>query len=125
MLRNRSTMPRPVGMPMRGLLRSRRKGRLYQRRRVDARYALGTPEESTMIDLQYWPTPNGKKATILLEECGMPYRVVPFSIGQGDQFKPAFLAISPNNRMPAIVDDKPDDGGPPPAPFRVGGALMY
>ena len=60
-----------------------------------------------MIDLHYWPTPNGKKVTILLEECGMPYRIVPCSIGQGDQFKDAFLAISPNNRMPAMVDHEP------------------
>ena len=57
-----------------------------------------------MIDLHYWPTPNGKKVTILLEECGLPYRVVRCSIGEGDQFKPEFLAICPNNRMPAIVD---------------------
>ena len=58
-----------------------------------------------MIDLYYWPTPNGWKVSIMLEECGLPYRVVPVNIGAGDQFKPEFLAISPNNRMPAIVDD--------------------
>ena len=58
-----------------------------------------------MIDFYYWPTPNGWKVSILLEECGLPYRVVPVNIGAGDQFKPEFLAISPNNRMPAIVDD--------------------
>ena len=57
-----------------------------------------------MIDLHYWPTPNGKKVTILLEECGMPYRIVPCRIGFGDQFKGDFLRISPNNRMPAMVD---------------------
>ena len=60
-----------------------------------------------MIDIHYWPTPNGKKVTILLEECGLPYRVVPCSIGLGDQFKPEFLSISPNNRMPAMVDHEP------------------
>jgi GST-like protein len=58
-----------------------------------------------MIDFYYWPTPNGWKVSIMLEECGLPYRVVPVNIGRGDQFKPEFLAISPNNRMPAIVDD--------------------
>ncbi|HXA24863.1 MAG TPA: glutathione S-transferase N-terminal domain-containing protein [Acetobacteraceae bacterium] len=58
-----------------------------------------------MIDFHYWPTPNGWKVSIMLEECGLPYRVVPVNIGKGDQFKPEFLAISPNNRMPAIVDD--------------------
>jgi GST-like protein len=58
-----------------------------------------------MIDFYYWPTPNGWKVSIMLEECGLPYRMVPVNIGKGDQFKPEFLAISPNNRMPAIVDD--------------------
>jgi GST-like protein len=58
-----------------------------------------------MIDFYYWPTPNGWKVSIMLEECGLPYRVVPVNIGKGDQFKPEFVAISPNNRMPAIVDD--------------------
>jgi GST-like protein len=58
-----------------------------------------------MIDFYYWPTPNGWKISIMLEECGLPYRLVPVNIGKGDQFRPEFLAISPNNRMPAIVDD--------------------
>jgi GST-like protein len=58
-----------------------------------------------MIDFYYWPTPNGWKVSIMLEECSLPYRMVPVNIGAGDQFKPEFLAISPNNRMPAIVDD--------------------
>ena len=57
-----------------------------------------------MIDLYYWPTPNGRKISIMLEECGLPYTVIPVDIGAGDQFKPDFLKISPNNRMPAIVD---------------------
>ncbi len=78
-----------------------------------------------MIDLHYWPTPNGKKVTILLEECGLPYRVVTCSIGQGDQFKDEFLAISPNNRMPAMVDTKPDDGGEPIALFESGAIMIY
>jgi GST-like protein len=78
-----------------------------------------------MIDLHYWPTPNGKKVTILLEECGLPYRVVACSIGQGDQFKESFLAISPNGRMPAIVDDDPPGGGEPVALFESGAIMMY
>ena len=64
-----------------------------------------------MIDLHYWPTPNGKKVTILLEELGMPYRIVPCNIGKGDQFDPDFLKIAPNNRMPALVDHAPATAG--------------
>jgi len=64
------------------------------------------------IDVHYWPTPNGHKITIALEEMGLPYRLVPVNIGAGDQFKPEFLAISPNNRMPAIVDPEGPDGKP-------------
>ena len=66
-----------------------------------------------MIDLYYWPTPNGHKVTLLLEETGLEYRIHPVNIGSGDQFKPEFLAISPNNKMPAIVDHAPVDGGAP------------
>ena len=64
-----------------------------------------------MIDVYYWTTPNGHKITIFLEEAGLPYRIVPVNISKGDQFKPEFLAISPNNRIPAIVDHNPLDGG--------------
>ena len=78
-----------------------------------------------MIDLHYWPTPNGKKVTILLEECELPYRIVACSIGEGDQFKDAFLAISPNNRMPAMVDSEPEGGGEPIALFESGAIMMY
>ncbi|HVK70618.1 MAG TPA: glutathione S-transferase N-terminal domain-containing protein [Polyangium sp.] len=78
-----------------------------------------------MIDLHYWPTPNGRKVTILLEEVGLPYRVVPVNIGRGDQFKPEFLAISPNNRMPAIVDHDPEGGGAPISVFESGAILVY
>jgi GST-like protein len=78
-----------------------------------------------MIDLHYWPTPNGKKVSILLEEAAIPYRVVPCSIGTGDQFKDDFLRISPNNRMPAIVDDEPADGGEPLAVFESGAIMLY
>ena len=78
-----------------------------------------------MIDVHYWPTPNGKKVTILLEECGLPYRIVPCSIGQGDQFKEEFLAICPNNRMPAMVDHDPDGGGDAIALFESGAIMIY
>jgi len=76
-----------------------------------------------MIDFYYWPTPNGWKVAILLEELGLPYRMIPVNIGKGDQFTPEFLAISPNNRMPAIVDyDAP--GGPVPV-FESGAIMWY
>lgn len=78
-----------------------------------------------MIDVYYWPTPNGWKVTIMLEECGLEYQVVPVDIGGGDQFKPEFLRISPNNRMPAIVDRQPADGGEPIAIFESGAILEY
>ncbi len=78
-----------------------------------------------MIDVHYWPTPNGWKVTILLEECGMDYNVVPVDIGGGDQFTTDFLRIAPNNRMPAIVDHAPADGGEPIAIFESGAILEY
>ena len=78
-----------------------------------------------MIDLHYWPTPNGKKVTILLEECGLPYRVVPCSLFEGDQFTDEFLKISPNNRMPAMVDPEPEGGGEPIALFESGAIMLY
>ena len=76
------------------------------------------------VDLYYWPTPNGWKITIMLEECGLPYTVHPVNIGKGDQFKPEFLAISPNNRMPAIVDPEGPDGRPISV-FESGAILQY
>jgi GSH-dependent disulfide-bond oxidoreductase len=78
-----------------------------------------------MIDLYYWPTPNGKKVTILLEECGLPYNIVPCNIGRGDQFTDEFLKISPNNRMPAMIDNSPAGGGPPIAIFESGAIMLY
>ena len=78
-----------------------------------------------MIDLHYWPTPNGRKITIMLEEVGVPYRIVPVDIGRGAQFTPEFLAISPNNRMPAIVDHEPMGGGAPISIFESGAILLY
>lgn len=78
-----------------------------------------------MLDLYYWPTPNGHKITIFLEEAALDYRLVPVNIGAGDQFKPEFLKIAPNNRMPALVDSKPLDGGEPVSVFESGAILMY
>jgi len=78
-----------------------------------------------MIELYYWPTPNGHKITIFLEEAGLPYEIKPVDISAGDQFKPEFLAFSPNNRMPAIIDRKPMDGGEPVAVFESGAILVY
>src|SRR5271169_451056 len=78
-----------------------------------------------MFDLHYWPTPNGKKVTILLEELGAPYYIVPINIGRGDQFKTEFLKIGPNNRMPVLVDHAPADGGPPVSIFESGAIMMY
>jgi GST-like protein len=78
-----------------------------------------------MIDLYYWTTPNGHKLTIFLEETGLPYTLKPINISKGDQFDPAFLAISPNNRIPAIVDHAPADGGAPLAMFESGAILLY
>ncbi|AGY60347.1 glutathione S-transferase N-terminal domain-containing protein [Gloeobacter kilaueensis] len=78
-----------------------------------------------MIDLYYWPTPNGHKIAIFLEEAGLDYRIVPVNIAVGDQFKPDFLRIAPNNRMPAIVDHQPEDGGEPVSVFESGAILLY
>jgi GST-like protein len=78
-----------------------------------------------MIDLYYWPTPNGHKITIFLEEAGLNYQIIPVNIGAGDQFKPDFLRIAPNNRMPAIVDHDPIDGGKSISIFESGAILLY
>jgi len=78
-----------------------------------------------MIDLYYWPTPNGWKISIMLEECGLAYRLVPVNIRAGDQFKPEFLKNSPNNRMPAIVDRAPPGGGEAVSVFESGAILQY
>jgi GST-like protein len=103
-----------------------------KRKNVEARTAstsAATKRKATgrgkrPIELYYWPTPNGWKITIMLEECGLPYTVIPVDISRGDQFKPAFLAISPNNRMPAVVDhDGP--GGKAISIFESGAILQY
>ncbi len=78
-----------------------------------------------MIDLYYWTTPNGHKITLFLEEAGLPYTIHPVNLSRGDQFKPEFLAISPNNRIPAIVDKDPGDGGAPVPVFESGAILIY
>src|ERR1700744_5540127 len=78
-----------------------------------------------MIDLHYAPTPNGWKVSIMLEELGLPYNVIPVNIRAGEQFRPEFLAISPNNRIPAIVDHAPADGGEPISVFETGAILIY
>ena len=78
-----------------------------------------------MIDVHYWTTPNGHKITIFLEEAGLRYKLIPVNIGKGEQFKADFLAISPNNRIPAIVDHAPADGGKPISVFESGAILLY
>ena len=78
-----------------------------------------------MIDLYYWTTPNGHKITLFLEEAGLEYRIKPIHIGRGDQFDADFLRISPNNKIPAIVDHDPADGGKPISIFESGAILLY
>jgi GSH-dependent disulfide-bond oxidoreductase len=78
-----------------------------------------------MIELYYWPTPNGKKVTSLLEECGLEYKITPVNIAGGDQFADEFLKLNPNHRMPVIVDHAPLDGGPAISIFESGSIMMY
>jgi GST-like protein len=78
-----------------------------------------------MIELHYWTTPNGHKITMFLEEAGLDYKIIPVHIGKGEQFKPEFLAVSPNNRIPAILDRNPKDGGAPIPVFESGAILLY
>jgi GST-like protein len=87
--------------------------------------AASIKEARPMLELHYWPTPNGHKITIFLEEAGLAYRIVPVDIGKGEQFRPEFLKIAPNNRMPAIVDRAPADGGAPLSIFESGAILVY
>jgi GSH-dependent disulfide-bond oxidoreductase len=84
-----------------------------------------TGRAAIMIDLYYWPTPNGHKITIFLEEAELSYTIKPVNITKGEQFEPAFLKISPNNRMPAIIDQAPDDCGEPISIFESGAILQY
>ena len=78
-----------------------------------------------MIDLHYWTTPNGHKITMFLEETGLSYKIFPVNIGKGEQFTPEFLAIAPNNRIPAMVDHVPKGGGKPISIFESGAMLLY
>jgi GST-like protein len=78
-----------------------------------------------MLDVYYWGTPNGLKIKLFLEEAQLPYRIIPVDIGKGEQFKPEFLKVSPNNRIPAVVDHEPADGGPPLSLFESGAILLY
>jgi GST-like protein len=78
-----------------------------------------------MLDVYYWGTPNGLKIKLFLEEAGLPYRIIPVDIGKGEQFEPGFLRIAPNNRIPAIIDNEPADGGPPLSLFESGAILLY
>jgi GSH-dependent disulfide-bond oxidoreductase len=78
-----------------------------------------------MLELYYWPTPNGHKITIFLEEAGLDYQITPVDISAGDQFKPEFLKIAPNNRMPALIDPAPTGGGEPISVFESGAILLY
>ena len=78
-----------------------------------------------MIDLYYWTTPNGHKVTMFLEETGLEYKIFPVNIGKGEQFKPEFLAVAPNNRIPAMVDQAPNGGGKPISIFESGAMLLY
>ena len=78
-----------------------------------------------MYELFYWPTPNGKKVTVLLEECGLEYKITPVNIQKGDQFNKDFLRMNPNHRMPVMVDHKPKDGGAPISVFESGAIMMY
>jgi GST-like protein len=78
-----------------------------------------------LIDLYYWTTPNGHKATIFLEEAGLPYRIHPINISKDEQFQPEFLKVAPNNKIPAIIDDEPAGGGEPISVFESGAILLY
>ncbi len=78
-----------------------------------------------MIDLYFWTTPNGYKPMLFVEEAGVPYTIVPVNISKGEQFEPEFLKISPNNRIPAIIDDAPAGGGAPVPVFESGAILLY
>src|ERR1700759_152906 len=86
---------------------------------------LPQSRECIMIDVHYWTTPNGHKVTIFLEEAGLEYKIIPINIGKGEQFKPEFLAVSPNNRIPAIVDNHPKDSGASISHWESGAIPLY
>lgn len=103
----------------RRIAKAKKKSVQRVRKKPAARKATQAP-----IEFYFWPTPNGFKITVMLEECGLPYVIKPVNIGRGDQFKPEFLAISPNNRMPAIIDPNAP-GGKPISVFESGAILQY
>ncbi len=103
----------------------RRRALVAEALRTSPRGAHHAHVPRPMITVHFWPTPNGKKITVALEEMGLEYKIEPVNIGKGEQFRPEFLAISPNNRMPAIVDDDPPGGGAPIAIFESGAILLY
>jgi GST-like protein len=88
-------------------------------------FGVSVSRRPSMIELYFWTTPNGHKITIFLEEAGVPYRIAPVNISKGAQFEPSFLKIAPNNRIPAIVDPEPSDGGAPISVFESGAILQY
>jgi GST-like protein len=92
---------------------------------IIAKTAPNMVQEIAVMDLHFWPTPNGWKVTIMLEECGLPYRVVPIDITAGEQLSLEFQALNPNGRMPVLVDGQPNEGGPPLTVFESGAILLY
>jgi len=116
---------KPVPARSRGVKAKTRKAALKNSasRKTGKTVRKGAPKPKP-IQLYFWPTPNGVKISVMLEECGLPYEIVPVNISKGDQFKPEFLAISPNNRMPAIVDPQ-GPGGKPISVFESGAILQY
>jgi GSH-dependent disulfide-bond oxidoreductase len=125
--RRRSLVDQPIPLNGRERLYRGRAEVVVWGKRLAARqsWAPIQTERSLMIDLYFWPTGNGKKVVILLEECGLPYTIKPVNIGRGDQFTADFLKIAPNNRMPAIVDNAPLGGGKPLSIFESGAIMMY
>src|SRR4051812_46283854 len=109
----------------RGRVHHPRGKRGLRRLRIETKPPISRAQASeiAMIELYYWPTPNGHKITLFLEEAGLDYEVHPVNIGTGDQFKPDFLKIAPNTRMPAIIDRAPADGGEPISVFESGAIL--
>jgi GST-like protein len=104
--------------------KSKSKARKSSAARRPARRAKAASAQRKPIEIYYWPTPNGHKITIMTEECGLPYTIKPVNIARGDQFKPEFLKIAPNNRMPAIIDPE-GPGGRPISVFESGAILQY
>jgi GSH-dependent disulfide-bond oxidoreductase len=118
-------IPEPL-MPRAKKSRSKSKARKPAAKRAasSVKKAKASSAQRKPIEIYYWPTPNGHKVTMMCEECGLPYTIKPVNIARGDQFKPEFLKISPNNRMPAIIDPA-GPGGRPISVFESGAILQY